>query len=231
MRQHNSISRRNLLTTSVTLGVGALAVGALAVGALGLAAPPRRAAAKTTLTPRQTPGPFYPSRLPADADRDLTRVAGRESRAAGQIVQVVGRVADDSGRALAGARVEVWQCDAFGYYHHPRDRGGRADPNFQGYGRMLLGEDGRYRFITIKPVAYPGRAPHIHFAVSGPGIERLTTQMYLADHPQNARDFLYNAIRDPAARQSVTVAFAAQTDGEPPLGQFDLVLGRSLSPN
>lgn len=221
MRQKHPISRRGLLNASLALGIGTLGFGITG----------SRAADGPLLTPRQAPGPFYPDRLPADADRDLTRVAGRAKRAAGRIVQVAGRVTDDSGRALAGARVEIWQCDAFGYYHHPRDRGGRADPNFQGYGRMLLGEDGRYRFTTIRPVSYPGRAPHIHFAVSGPGVERLTTQMYLAEHPQNARDFLYNAIRDPAARRSVTVAFVRQADDRPPLGQFDLVLGRSLPAN
>ncbi len=221
MGQKHPISRRGLLNASLALGIGTLGFGIAG----------SRAADGPPLTPRQTPGPFYPSRLPADADRDLTRVAGRAKRAAGRIVQVAGRVTDDSGRALAGARVEIWQCDAFGYYHHPRDRGGRADPNFQGYGRMLLGEDGRYRFTTIRPVSYPGRAPHIHFAVSGPGVERLTTQMYLAEHPQNARDFLYNAIRDPAARRSVTVAFVQQADDRPPLGHFDLVLGRSLPAN
>ena len=211
------LSRRALLGASVASAVG---------GVLSAAS----AAAEVVLTPRQTPGPFYPQRLPADADQDLTRIAGRPERAAGEIVQVAGRVSDDSGRPLSGARIEIWQCDAFGYYHHPRDRGGRADPNFQGYGRLLLGEDGRYRFTTIKPVAYPGRAPHIHFAVSGPGVPRLTTQMYLAGHPQNERDFLYNAIRDQAARDSVTVAFASTTEGGPPLGRFDLVLGRSLLP-
>lgn len=212
-----SLSRRNLLGTSLALGLGA-----------GLAGP--LAAAERVLTPRQTPGPFYPQRLPADADQDLTMVAGREKRAAGEIVEVTGRVSDEGGRALAGARIEIWQCDAFGYYHHPRDRGGRADPNFQGYGRLLLGEDGRYRFTTIRPVAYPGRTPHIHFAVSGPGISRLTTQMYLAGHPQNERDFLYNAIRDPRARESVSVAFEPGAGDAPPQGTFDLVLGLSLLP-
>lgn len=211
------VSRRALLGASLAFGVGG-----------GL--PGRLAAAERLLTPRQTPGPFYPQRLPADADQDLTRVEGRHDRAAGEFVQVTGRVTDNTGRPLAGARIEIWQCDAFGYYHHPRDRGGRADPNFQGYGSLLLGENGLYRFITIRPVAYPGRAPHIHFAVSGPGVPRLTTQMYLADHPQNARDFLYNSIRDPDARDAVTVAFAAGADGNPAQGQFDLVLGRSLSP-
>ena len=155
---------------------------------------------------------------------------GRPEPAAGEIVEIVGKVTDDQGRPLAGARVEIWQCDAFGYYHHPRDRGGRADPNFQGYGQMVLGEDAAYRFTTIRPVAYPGRTPHVHFAVSGPGVSRLTTQMYLAGEPLNDGDFLYNAIRGEDARDAVTVAFAPPEPGSPPQGRFDLVLGRSLLP-
>ena len=132
------ISRRRLLGGSFALGIGTGMMPALAT-------------AERVLTPRQTPGPFYPERLPADADQDLTQVAGRRQRAAGEVVQVTGRVTDENGRPLIGAIVEIWQCDAQGYYHHPRDRGGRADPNFQGYGRLLLGEDARYRFTTIKP--------------------------------------------------------------------------------
>ena len=226
MQDRRIHSRRRLLEGSLALGLG-FGLG-LGLG-LGLAAATPLAAAAAVPTPRQTPGPFYPRRLPEDIDADLTRVEGRAQPAAGDVVEVFGRVIDEAGRPLADARVEIWQCDAFGFYHHPRDRGGQADPNFQGYGRMLLGEEGRYRFRTIRPVAYPGRTPHIHFAVSGPGVSRLTTQMYLAGHPLNARDFLYNAISDPAARDSVTVAFAAAGSG-PPEGRFDIVLGRSLLP-
>ncbi|WP_420349808.1 hypothetical protein [Pelagibius sp.] len=215
MNKLTSLSRRRAL--GVALGAG-----------LGFAGSKRLTAAATVLTPQQSAGPFYPPRLPADSDFDLTRVEGRSARAAGTVVEVVGRVSDEAGRPLAGGRVEIWQCDAFGFYHHPRDRGGRADPNFQGFGRVTLGAEGLYRFTTIQPVAYPGRTPHIHFAVSGPGVERLTTQMYLAGEPLNARDFLYNAIRDPAARASVTVAFEEGPEGGPPRGRFDLVLGRSL---
>jgi protocatechuate 3,4-dioxygenase beta subunit len=202
----------------------------LAAGGAGLWLPSSLRAANAALTPRQSEGPFYPVAIPADSDSNLVRVAGRSEPAAGAVVQVFGQVRDDRGRPLAGGAVEIWQCDAFGHYHHPRDRGGRADPNFQGFGRATLDEQGRYAFLTIKPVPYPGRTPHIHFAVSGPGVERLVTQMYLAGHPQNARDFLYNAIGDPAARDSVTVAFEPAPNLGPGIaaGRFDLVLGRSL---
>lgn len=200
------------------------------VAAGGLCRPGLLGAAALPLTPRQTEGPFYPVEIPADSDANLVQVAGRPEQAAGEVVQVFGQVRDDRGRPLAGGRIEIWQCDAFGRYHHPRDRGGGADPNFQGFGRTSLDEEGRYAFRTIKPVPYPGRTPHIHFKVSGPGVQPLTTQMYLAGHPDNARDFLYNAIRDPAARDSVTVAFAAAPELGPGIeaGRFDVVLGVNL---
>ena len=216
------IGRRDLLAVSLGAAAGAAAIG------LGL--PRSLRAASLPLTPRQAQGPFYPVEIPADSDSNLVQVAGRSAPAAGQVVQVYGQVRDDHGRPLAGGQIEIWQCDAFGRYHHPGDRGGRADPNFQGFGRARLDDAGRYAFRTIKPVPYPGRSPHIHFAVAGPGVERLATQMYLAGHPLNAHDFLYNAIRDPAARASVTIPFAKAPEIGPGIeaGRFDLVLGRSL---
>jgi protocatechuate 3,4-dioxygenase beta subunit len=221
MIRASAVSRRRLLAGTFALAAGNVASGLLPQGAA-------RAAA-AVLTPRQTEGPFYPVEIPADSDQNLVRVAGRPEAAAGEVVQVFGQVRDDSGRPLAGGAVEIWQCDAFGHYHHPRDRGGGADANFQGFGRAVLDDEGRYAFRTIKPVPYPGRTPHIHFAVSGPGIERLTTQMYLAGHPQNERDFLYNSIRDTAARDAVTVAFRAAPEIGPDIeaGRFDIVLRRS----
>ena len=77
--------------------------------------------------------------------------------------------------------VEIWQCDANGIYNHPGDSGQRRrDAAFQGYGRTKVDAGGRYAFRTIRPVAYPGRTPHIHFKVHAPGVGRLTTQMYVA---------------------------------------------------
>ena len=175
---------------------GALVLGATAVLPQGL-----RAA--LIPTPRQTPGPFYPRDLPLDSDNDLVSVAGRDKQAEGQVLHIFGRVFDQGGRALSGLRVEIWQCDALGRYHHPRDSGG-LDPNFQGFGRMAVDPEAGYRFRTIKPVPYPGRAPHVHFAVAGRGIERLTTQMYVAGDPLNAKDFLFRRLNaDAKARVSV----------------------------
>lgn len=187
------------------------------------------ALAAVTPTPRQTTGPFYPRELPLDRDNDLTRVAGAAAPAQGQITHVFGRVLDQDEKAIGGAHIEIWQCNAFGRYHHPGDtRDAPIDPGFQGYGETVSAADGGYRFRTIRPVPYPGRTPHIHFAITAPGGVRLVTQMYVAGEPLNARDSLYNSIRDPAARAAVTVDLAPAPDLEPGslAGRFDIVLGR-----
>jgi Dioxygenase len=121
-------------------------------------------------TPPQTAGPFYPLRFPPDSDNDLVQITGRAGTAKGTITYITGRVLDTAGRAVTSARVEIWQCDATGRYHYVND--GRSDrpldENFQGYGQTLTDDAGGYRFRTIRPVPYPGRTPHIHFAVSAP---------------------------------------------------------------
>ena len=109
------------------------------LGLAGLAGVRPLAAAERILTPRQPTGPFYPLELPLDSDNDLVRVAGRPRSARGVVTHVFGKVVSPDGRPLRGARVEIWQCDADGRYHHPRDRGGGADPDFQGFGAMDSG--------------------------------------------------------------------------------------------
>jgi protocatechuate 3,4-dioxygenase beta subunit len=184
------------------------------------------ATAPLIATPRQTTGPFYPRVKPADSDADLVSVAGRPMPAKGTVTHVIGRVLDSHGRPVEQALIEIWQCDALGQYHHPRDGGG-LDPNFQGYGRTETDAEGRYRFRTIRPVPYPGRTPHIHFAISAPDFPRLTTQMYVAGEPLNERDFVLNSIADPEARAQVIVPLKPATDLEPDslLGTFDIRLG------
>ena len=118
------------------------------------------AVARSLPTARQGPGPFYPERKPLDSDADLVRVAGRVRQASGQVTHVFGTVMGPDGRPKVGAIVEIWQCDAFGRYHHPRAPGhSEADPNFQGFGRAVADREGFYRFRTIKPVPYPGECP------------------------------------------------------------------------
>ncbi len=204
------------------------AAGAL-IATAALPRLPAQAADRLVATPRQTPGPFYPTRFPADVDNDLVTVAGRPQPATGQITFVTGRVLDRDGRPVRGARLEIWQCDVFGRYHHVDSawQTQRSDDNFQGYGRTETADDGGYRFRTIRPVPYSGRTPHIHFAIAGAGIERLVTQMYLAGEPTNERDPVFSGIRDPRARQAVTVALEPADAREPgALGaHFDIVLG------
>ncbi len=197
-----------------------------AAAGLSLAGGGPLAAAQRVLTPRQTAGPFYPLELPLDSDNDLVQVQGRSTPAKGVVTHIFGRVITADGKPVSGARVEIWQCDAEGRYHHPADRGGRADPNFQGFGAVETGAEAAYRFRTIRPRPYPGRTPHIHFAIRAPGMEALTTQMYVKGEPGNARDGLFNRIRDPTARASVLVELrpAPEIEAAALAGTFDIVV-------
>ncbi len=185
------------------------------------------ASAPLVVTPGQTEGPFYPTTFPADMDADLVRVAGQKAQAIGRVTHISGRVLNRRGETVRGAMVEIWQCDANGIYNHPGDSGrGRRDAAFQGYGRTQVDAGGRYAFRTIRPVAYPGRTPHIHFKVHAPGVGRLTTQLYIAGEPRNAGDGVLNAIRDRKARESVIVRLEDADTVEPGAlaGTFDIVL-------
>ncbi len=209
----------------VVRGLAALTTLSLVPGASkALAAP------DLVVTPAQTEGPFYPTDWTGDIDDDLVRVTGEAARAQGQITHVVGRILDVTGAPIRGAAVEIWQCDATGIYRHPRDTHWfrTRDPGFQGRGRALGGADGAYSFRTIKPVAYPGRTPHIHFAITAPGHAPLVTQMYVAGEPLNQRDGILNAIRDPRQRDSVIVKLEPRDSLEEQalVGTFDIVLGR-----
>jgi len=176
-------------------------------------------AAARRATPAQTEGPFYPVQLPADADADLLRNGSAQYRQ-GQPAWVEGQVTDLQGKPVAGGVVEIWQCDQAGHYHHPGD-GGKADPDFQGFGRVTVGADGRYRFRTIRPVAYSGRTPHIHVKVKLARRELLTTQLYVEGDPHNERDFLWRRL-DAADRAALTAAFRSGPDGL--LAQFPIVV-------
>lgn len=202
-------------------------VAGTAVAALGLIARPAWAA--LAATPRQTTGPFYPVDWTGDIDADLVRVTGEAARALGRVAHVSGRVTDLGGNPLAGAEVEIWQCDANGRYHHPRDTAGNRglDAGFQGHGRVLTGADGGYRFRTIRPAPYPGRTPHIHFKVAAAGRRELITQMYVAGEPGNDDDFLLNRISDARARDRLIVRFdpADRLEQGALAGTFDIVLG------
>jgi protocatechuate 3,4-dioxygenase beta subunit len=190
-----------------------------------------------TLTPKQTEGPFYPDKLPLDTDNDLLILNDSLTPAIGEVTWLSGQVFDLKGNPVRGATVEIWQCDATGSYLHsrganPRNKGGK-DAGFQGYGRFLTGTKGEYGFRTIKPVPYPGRTPHIHVKVKRGKTHLLTTQCYIKDHELNATDGIYGNIRDPKARDSVTVAWqplpgAAAGEWS---ARFDIVLGLAPEDN
>jgi len=170
-------------------------------------------------TPAQTEGPFYPVALPSDSDFDLLR-NGTLTYGKGQPAWIEGTVSDMQGKPVAGGVVEIWQCDEGGHYHHPGD-GSRADAAFQGFGRVTLGADGRYRFRTIRPVAYSGRTPHVHFKLKSGTRELLTTQLYVAGDPNNERDGLWRRL-DANDRAAVTVPFERGADGL--RASFDIVV-------
>ena len=167
-------------------------------------------AAAMRRTPAQTEGPFYPDKLPADSDADLM-ANGALRYAKGQTAWVEGTLTDSEGRALEGASIEIWQCDQDGRYHHTRD-GGQADPAFQGFGRVAVDAQGRWRFRTIKPVAYSGRTPHIHAKIKLGTRELLTTQLYVQGDPGNERDGIWRRL-SAEDRALVTSPYVAGADG------------------
>jgi protocatechuate 3,4-dioxygenase beta subunit len=178
-------------------------------------------------TPRQTEGPFYPDHLPLDTDNDLLLINDAITPAIGTITYLSGRVLDARGAPVRNALVEIWQVDGRGVYLHSADTHAKRDANFQGFGRFLTGANGEYVFRTVKPVPYPGRTPHIHFAVKVPERERFTTQCYIRGEPGNDRDNVLRGIRDPKARESVIVPFTplvGAKHGEV-AAHFDIVLG------
>lgn len=197
----------------------------LVFGLAGLLAGGPALARQLLPTPPQTPGPFYPLALPLDDDNDLTRVRGHSERARGRITDVTGRVLDTNGRPLQGLRVEIWQCDATGRYRHPGSAGTSIDPNFQGFGHTLTDRDGGYRFRTIRPVPYPGRTPHIHFAVVPNDAARFTTQLYVEGEPRNENDFLFQRIPADRRRQVLAAFTPDNGDGAELSARFDIVLG------
>jgi protocatechuate 3,4-dioxygenase, beta subunit len=178
-------------------------------------------------------GPLLGAERVTAADADLTtRHAGEPL---GERIIVTGRVLDSDGRPVPDALVEIWQANASGRYaHHVDDHPAPLDPNFDGGGRCMTDSTGRYRFVTIKPGAYPWRnhlnawrPAHIHFSLFGRSFtQRLVTQMYFPGDPLFSQDPIFNSIPDPQARQRLIARFDLDTT-EPDwaLGfQWDIVL-------
>jgi protocatechuate 3,4-dioxygenase beta subunit len=172
----DDLSRREILRMSTVLGIASAASTSLAI-----------AQTAGQRTPEQILGPFYPLKA-LGQNADLTKVPGRPGRAAGLVLNVAGRVLNLKGEPVRNAKVEIWQANTHGRYTHPGDHNpAPLDPNFEGSALLTTDNDGRYRFKTIKPAAYPAgpnrmRPAHIHFQVSGRQ-DRLVTQMYFEGDP------------------------------------------------
>jgi protocatechuate 3,4-dioxygenase, beta subunit len=183
--------------------------------------------------PTELTGPVFGQDAVTAADGDLT--VGPTGEAVGQRIIVTGRLLDGAGHPIRQSLIEVWQANASGRYRHRGDQWpGTLDPNFTGGGRVLTDDDGRYRFTTIKPGAYPWgnhenawRPAHIHFSVFGWAFtQRLITQMYFPDDPLFFQDPILQSIPDPAARQRLVAAYDhAVTEPSWALGfHFDIVV-------
>lgn len=202
-------ARRRLLVASAA---------ALALPALNVLA--SRPAAMAPMTD----GPFYPSPswrsrgpLTGDWDADLTRVqrGGRVLVARGEHLGLELLVADADGRSIDGVAVEIWQCDALAQYRHPRValQDGAWDDGFQGFGEARSGRDGRLALRTIRPVAYPGRTPHIHVKLRHASFGEFTSQLFVAGERANERDFLWRAVSELQRPALAMQLQPASTDG------------------
>jgi protocatechuate 3,4-dioxygenase beta subunit len=191
-----------------------------------------------TISELTGPGPVI-SAITAE-DSDLTRNAGTGGEAIGQRIIVTGRVLDASGSGVPNTLLEIWQANAAGRYLHKRDTWpGPLDPNFLGIGRCLTNDEGLYRFLTIRPGAYPWknhtnawRPAHIHFSVFGPSLlSRLVTQMYFPDDPLHALDPIMQSVPTEEARQRLIATYDhSVTEEEWALGyRWNIVLRGSLA--
>jgi protocatechuate 3,4-dioxygenase beta subunit len=187
-------------------------------------------------------GPVFGPDAVQPGDDDLTRNASTGSEAMGERLIVVGRVLDEDEHPVPNTLVEIWQANAAGRYHHEVDQH-RAplDPNFIGAGRCLTNDRGEYRFVTIKPGAYPWlnhanawRPAHIHLSLFGPSfVTRLVTQFFFPGDPLIPLDPILNSIPSKSGRERLIASYDhAVTEPEWALGyRFDIVLrGRNGTP-
>ena len=143
-------------------------------------------------TPWQGEGPFYPDRIPEDTDNDLVKNGDTLVEAGGKILILNGILLNLDSQPVKGVSIEIWQTDKNGVYLHSGSFARRImDKKFQGFGRTKTDRNGRFFFRTIVPTEYPGRTPHIHMKLWREGKNVLTTQLYIHDHPQNKKDFLF----------------------------------------
>ena len=175
------------------------------------------------LTPHQEEGPFFPIHEQLDKDADLTQVAGHANKASGEEIFVSGRILDEEGKPVEGALIDVWQANSHGRYDHEGDSSkAPLDPDFQGWAKLVSGDDGSYSIKTIKPAPYAARGewfrpPHIHFKVARRGYNELITQMYFAGEALNDKDRLLNVV--PKEQQGGLIV-----DFDEGVGKFDIIL-------
>ena len=187
-----------------------------------------------------TTGPAHGRGSIGELDHDLTRQHSGEPL--GERIIVTGHVLDGDGRPVRSSLIEIWQANAAGRYTHHLDRHpAPLDPNFSGAGRCLTDDEGRYRFVTVKPGAYPWknhdnawRPAHIHLSLFGSSFRsRLITQMYFPGDQLFEHDPIFLSVQDPQARQRMISTFDLETTRpEWALGyRFDIVLeGREATP-
>jgi protocatechuate 3,4-dioxygenase beta subunit len=201
---------------------------------------PRRPLIPVEHTLSEVTGPVYGHEDIGELDHDLTRQ--HKGEPLGERIILHGRVLDGDGRPVRGTLIEIWQANAAGRYKHDVDRHpAPLDPNFSGAGRCVTDAEGRYRFITIKPGAYPWknhpnawRAAHIHVSLFGPAFAtRLVTQMYFPGDPLFFQDPIFHSVTDPRDRERLIARFDLdRTVPEWALSYgFDIVLrGREATP-
>ncbi|WDE00834.1 protocatechuate 3,4-dioxygenase [Thalassomonas actiniarum] len=176
-------------------------------------------------TPSEVEGPFYPITPQKDQDADLTRVAGKEGIAKGEIIDVFGQVLDTDLKPVEGVTIDLWQANSFGKYHHPHDTNSApVDKHFQAWAIMQSGAEGQFKFKTVIPGAYPlgrnqQRTPHIHFKIAKNGYVPLLTQMYFPNHQLNEQDGLFR--RKSVAEQAM---MTAKLVGKNNQYQYDIIL-------
>ena len=215
-----------MLTDHTLSRRGVLEMSAALAGFI-MATPVASALAQSRLakTPDGNLGPFYPLTKPLETGADLT--VGKIGQAQGQIIDLTGRVLNLRGEPVPGARVELWQANTHGRYTHPSDRNtAPLDPNFTGYGAQVTDAEGRYRFKTVKPGAYPtpypgwSRPPHIHFDVTA-RTDRLVTQIFFDGDPLNDQDRL---LQSSPARELLLVKLAPAAERGALAAVWDIVL-------
>jgi protocatechuate 3,4-dioxygenase beta subunit len=187
-------------------------------------------------------GPLFSDIKLEPGENDLTRDPQTGKEAMGERIIVVGRVLDEDGRPVPNSLIEIWQANAAGRYHHPVDQhNAPLDPNFTGAGRCVTNERGEYRYLTIKPGAYPWlnhtnawRPSHIHLSLFGPSfVTRLVTQMFFPNDPLIPLDPILNSVPTKGGRQRLISSYDHNvTEPEFALGyRFNIVLrGRKATP-